>query len=134
MFNETAAAFLALSSGLFGLAKQVGGWRKDKREDASGFLLNISQCLSGIAANAEANTQIDDAFGELSAYMDGLMAVLKGVVDDSTLAKYSAVLNADTIQKKLILEVNDPDQRNEAIRLVREAAGKFRGLANHLLA
>lgn len=65
MFNETAAAFLALSSGLFGLAKQVGGWRKDKREDASGFLLNISQCLSGIVANAEANTQIDDAFGEL---------------------------------------------------------------------
>jgi hypothetical protein len=129
----TAKGFLDLINGLFGPVKEFRDWRTNKRKRVSDFLLKISQCLSTMATNAETRTQLDDVCGELNAYMDALMAALDGIVDTVILERYSAVLNAATIQRKLVLELNDPTQRNEAIRVVREAAGQFRGLANVLL-
>jgi hypothetical protein len=132
MYIEVAKGFLDLANGLWSTTSKILVERRHKRKRVSDFLMKISDCLKGMASGAEQNIPVDELSGELGAYMDGLMSALEGIAKKSILEEYSKILNEAAIRIKLVAELNDPKQRDEAIRLLRQAAGRFRGLANSL--
>lgn len=129
---STAKGFLDLAKGIFDPVKEFHAWRRERKNRVADLLDKISACLNGIAAGVESGTPIDNLCGELNAYMDSLMELLDGVVTKEVLQKYSQILNAATIQRKLIAELADASKRENAKKVIREAAGSFLGLANVL--
>lgn len=129
-----AIKFLELVKGLFGFQAALNAEERQKRERISLFLTKISECLNAIAAALKQGSSVAARSGELNEYMDALMAVLQGVVDDDVLEKYSELLSHAAIARGLAADPEGGEEAAAGIEIIEEAAGRFRGLANILIA
>ncbi len=129
-----AKGFLDLAKGLLGFKAALSAEKRQKRERISQFLTKISECLNSIAAALKQGTSVTARCGELNEYMDALMQVLQGVVDDEVLEKYSELLSKAAIAEGLVAELEGGKEATAGIEIIEEAAGRFRGLANVLIA
>jgi hypothetical protein len=129
---QTANGFLDLAKGLVEPLREFAAWRKDRKTRVASFCEKIAECLTNIAESAETQKPIEAHCGELNSYMDALMELLEGIIPKERLAKFSMILNQASIQRTLIGELTASQERVIGMRLIREAAGSFRGLANIL--
>ncbi len=129
-----AKGFLELAKGLLGFKAALGAEKRQKRERISQFLTKISECLNSIAAALKQGTSVTARCEELNEYMDALMQVLQGVVDDEVLEKYSNLLSQAAIARGLVAELEGGKEATAGIEIIEKAAGRFRGLANVLIA
>lgn len=129
-----AKGFLDLAKGLLGFKAALSAENQQKKERISQFLAKISECLESIATGLKQGTSVTAKCGELSEYMDSLMQVLQGVVDHEVLEKYSKLLSQAAIARGLAAELKEGEASTAGIKIIEEAAGRFRGLANVLIA
>ncbi|MES2669468.1 MAG: hypothetical protein V4673_03490 [Pseudomonadota bacterium] len=132
MALETAQGLLSLATSLLDPIKSYGQWKRDRKDRVADFCEKISDCLAAVVEGAVGDGRISARCGELSVYMDQLMQALEGVVDTARVRDFSAILNNATINRTLVMELSDPLQRAEAIAVIEDAAGRFRGLSNVL--
>ena len=129
-----AKGFLDLAKGLLGFKAALSAEDQQKKERISHFLIKVSECLESIATGLKQGTGVAARCGELNEYMDSLMQVLEGVVDHEVLEKYSQLLSQAAIVRGLVAELGHGEESATGIEIIEESAGRFRGLANVLIA
>lgn len=128
----TVTAFLELAKKLFEPLREYAKWRGESQERIALFCDRIAECLELMADSANEGKPLEALSGELDTYMDSLMDLLTGLVPHWRLAEFSQKLNKATIQGILLKELRDADSRDNAIAIIREASGSFRGLGTVL--
>jgi hypothetical protein len=128
----TVGAFLELGKKLFEPLRQYAKWKAEGQANIALFCERIADCLASMADSASQGKPLETLGGELATYMDSLMDLLVGLVPHWRLTEFSEKLNNATIQGRMLKELQDTEGRSDAIAIIRDASGSFRGLSTVL--
>lgn len=117
------------AKGIFDLNGKLKEAKNKQKEKIAEFLNKIAGTLENLIQNINSNNSLAQNCGELSAYMENLMELLKPYLPSEKINEFSSSLGEASLIRGLQVELSS-DTQKQKIDQINESIGKFKALAN----
>lgn len=121
---------LEVAKSLIGLSDQLKAADRQRRVDMADLFQKISSCLASVSSEIRNGNVPHGRCGELITYSEALPGLVKDELGQPKAAELGDTLRSSYNVERLAMEISDSPQKEECLKQIEEASGKFQALAN----